>query len=136
MSPYEYKKPKPKPSPESLFDKLGGFGRMQNEVGIARGEVPGQVHPELQGLAKEDLAELDRYGQFGLVGQDMGLLGLPSAGIAALGNEYIAKNRFGGKLLSAITGDKQFEVNDTTSKPSFNNVRSAMRGYLAGMRRR
>lgn len=135
--PFEYRKPKPQPSPETtLADKLGGFGHLQNAVGIARGEAPGQIHPELAGLPKERLAELDRFGQFGNVGQELGIIGLPSAALTALSNEYIAKNKYGGRILSKLTGDPQFEVDESTSKPSFGNVRAAMRGYLEGMRRR
>jgi hypothetical protein len=125
-----------------MAQDFGGFPQLQSAVGVARGESAGNVDPRLKGLPKERLAQLDRVGQFGAVGQQMGALGLPSAAGTALLYEFGTKNPLVGNTLASVinavkpgSGD-QFRVDETTSKPSMNNVKAALRAYLAGMKGR
>jgi hypothetical protein len=123
---------------QKLAQQFGGFSQLQSAVGKHRGEpgVPGVIDPRFAGRSTSDLAEIDRYGHFGNSGEEMqglGMLGLPSAALVAVANEYGAKNKTIGKFLAAVLGDKQYLVNETTSPSSFGNVKSGVRGYIDGV---
>jgi len=133
---FQYVKPVPrqKTPEEQLVEQLGGFNNAFNAVDAAR--TGGKIAPTLAGRSPEELAQLDRYSQFGDVGENLGIIGYPSAMLGAIGYEYGMKNPLIGNLVSKLTGDDQYKIDKTTSPSSWGNVAAAHRGYLAGSRRR
>ena len=77
---------------ESLLSQSGGVGRLGSNVGIARGETPGDIPAELQGLSPEQLAQIDRFAQGAIFSETnpLGIAGLP-VGIGIAGINELSK---------------------------------------------
>lgn len=128
-----------------ITESLGGPVNANVAVGTARGETPGATPTPLQGLPKDQLAQLDRYSQLAEFGRNQPAALAPFTGAVALGvtgaNELskalppIVPNTV-GSIVNYMGGNgDQFKVDSTTSQPSFKNVLAAAKGYWHGLTR-
>lgn len=127
-----------------FFEALKASGndpnRLQSYIGTLRGETPGNVPEELRNIPQDELSQYDRFSQFAgeenPIAKYTNLIGAPLVASA-----YEASKLSPGLMNNVIAPavdffnpgrGAEFQMDETTSKPSFKNIGAAARGALYG----
>lgn len=124
------------PSLDELLAMAGGAGGLGSQVGIARGETPGQLTLPLEGLSNEELAELDRFAQGAVFAQSfpewLRPFISPIGAAGAVANEASKAIPGAQNFIADILGEEQFRTGEATSDPSLDNIFSFLEGQRYG----
>lgn len=118
---------------ENLMTQYGSPEKMYDAVDATR---EGGTSDKLQGRSKEELAELDRFAQFAILGRKVPSafhpVVAPVAALIAAANEGSKAIPGAQNAIAYALNEPQFQVTGSTSAPSLANVLAALKGYTAG----
>lgn len=131
----------------NFFEALKAAGndpnKLQSMIGSARGET-GEVNPnlptEINSIPEEELSQYDRFAQYAgetdPLSKYTNLIGAP---LVASGYEAakLSPNFMNNIVAPAVDffkpgAGKEFQMNESTSRPSFRNIAAATRGAIYG----
>jgi hypothetical protein len=125
---------------ERIYQSFSSPNQLNTEVGVARGEAPGQVHPELQRPIGE-ISQIDRYTDTRRMNPVGGAI---YGGLLAPAWEFYKASAMNGpgpaKLISDLLANEnvpaelqQFSVTGPgkTSEPSMANITAPIHGLIS-----